>query len=273
MPFHQKIFFSIIIPTFNSSATIKSCLESIFNQSFLYFEVCIIDGFSSDNTIEIVKEYSLKYPNIRFVSEKDNGIYDAMNKGIQLAEGEWIYFLGSDDLLHDKFVLQKVYSFDKSEYQVVYGTAKIIGETAWAKDGHLYDGEFDLHKLLKKNICQQAMFYHKSCFTDTTSLFNIDYEICADWDFNLRCWSKKEFLYIDEIIVDFYGGGASTQKNANKIFYDEFDKNISQYFGPDVLKNLTEIVSAQPKGTIFHKILARTTNRLKRKLKNNPPKP
>jgi glycosyltransferase involved in cell wall biosynthesis len=272
MPFHQKIFFSIIIPTFDSSATIKSCLESILNQSFLYFEVCIIDGFSSDNTIEIVKEYSSQYPNIHFVSEKDNGIYDAMNKGIQLAKGEWIYFLGSDDLIHHKDVLQAVYSLDKSEYQVVYGNAKIIGKTAWAKEGQLYDGEFDLQKLLKKNICQQAMFYHKRSFANKTSLFNIDYEICADWDFNLRCWARKEFLFLNMTIVDFYGGGASTRKNANQKFYDDFDKNITKYFGPHVLKkNLPEILPAQPELTIFHKILVWTTSWIKRKLKYNTP--
>jgi glycosyltransferase involved in cell wall biosynthesis len=230
-----------------------------------------MDGLSTDETFSIVKRHEAVNPALWWFSERDKGIYDAMNKGIELAKGEWIYFLGSDDLIHDKDVLQEVYSLDKSEYQVVYGNAKIIGKTAWAKEGHLYDGEFDLQKLLKKNICQQAMFYHNSCFTDTTSLFNIDYEICADWDFNLRCWARKEFLFVDITIVDFYGGGASTRKNANREFYDDFDKNILRYFGPNVVNNVTGKTPAQRELPNARKKLLFAKNWLKNKLKPNDP--
>jgi glycosyltransferase involved in cell wall biosynthesis len=260
-------FFSIIIPTFNSGKTLCACLESVLSQSFQNFEILVMDGLSTDETVSIVKKYEAANPNVTWFSEKDKGIYDAMNKGIQLAKGEWIYFLGSDDLLHNEEVLQQVYSIDKSKYQVVYGNAKIIGETPWAKEGHLYDGEFDLHKLLKKNICQQAMFYHKSCFTDATSPFNVDYEICADWDFNFRCWARKEFLFINITIVDFYGGGASTQRNANKRFYDNFDKNISKYFGNNVLQKHSNDISSLPVTTIFEKINIEIKHWLKKLVK------
>lgn len=264
-------FFSIIIPTFNSETTLSACLESVLSQSFQNFEILIVDALSTDETLSVVKKYEAANPNIRWFSERDKGIYDAMNKGIQLAKGEWIYFLGSDDLIHNAEVLHQVYSLDKREYQVLYGNAKIIGKTAWAKEGHLYDGEFDMQKLLKKNICQQAMFYHKSCFTDTTSFFNIDYEICADWDFNFRCWARKEFLFVDITIVDFYGGGASTRKNANQKFYDDFDKNILRYFGPNVVKNLPGIIPAQPELLGTRKKLHLAKNWLKSKLKPNDP--
>jgi glycosyltransferase involved in cell wall biosynthesis len=259
-------FFSIIIPTFNSGKTLCACLESVLSQSFQNFEILVMDGLSTDETLSIVKKYEAVNPNIRWFSERDNGIYDAMNKGIQLAKGEWIYFLGSDDLIHNEEVLQQVYSLDKREYQVVYGNAKIIGKTAWAKEGHLYDGEFDLQKLLKKNICQQAMFYHKSCFTDATSLFNIDYEICADWDFNFRCWARKEFLFVNMTIVDFYGGGASTLKDANQEFYDDFKKNIEGYFGDIVMQKSPQVVSAPPVKNTFTKVNLEIKHWLKRRL-------
>lgn len=265
----KKPYFSIIIPSYNSAKTISACLESIINQSYQNFEIIIVDGLSSDDTVNIVNRFKKINRNMRSVSEKDTGIYDAMNKGIKLATGEWIYFLGSDDLLHNNAVLQEVYSLDKSEYQVVYGNAKIIGTTPWAEEGHLYDGEFNLHKLLKKNICQQAIFYHKSCFTDTTSFFNIDYEICADWDFNLRCWARKEFLFLNMTIVDFYGGGESTRKNANQKFYDDFNKNILVYFGRDVVKNLTGIIPASHGIPDGRKKLLLAKNWLKNKLKPN----
>lgn len=229
----EATFFSIIIPTFNSEKTLKSCLNSIVEQTFNNYEIILIDGLSKDSTINIIKAYLLKYPNIRWVSEADHGIYDAMNKGIKIATGEWIYFLGSDDRFHDNYVLQEVYSLNKSGFDVVYGNAMIVGDTSWAKDGDLYDGEFDLQKLFKKNICHQAIFYSSACFSGKI-FFNQNYKLCSDWDFNLRCWANKPFLYINLIIVDFYGGGESTQYHFEENFAKDFDKNLLEYFGPKI---------------------------------------
>ena len=239
MAFHQKVFFSIIIPTFDSSSTIKQCLESIFSQSFLFFEVWIIDGGSSDDTIQIVKEYSSKFPNIHWISEKDNGIYDAMNKGIRMARGEWIYFLGSDDKLNTNEVLQKIFDFDKKDFPVIYGNVKLIGDSSWAKNDDIYDGEFDLKKIITKNICHQAIFYKLSYVKLQIGVYNIDYKICADWDFNLRCWANKSFLYINLIVADFYGGGATSKiENSDHVFYKDYKKNLLAYFGKKKLENL-----------------------------------
>ncbi len=103
--------------------------------------------------MQIVEEMSSKYPAIRFVSEKDKGIYDAMNKGVNLAKGEWLYFLGSDDRLFDNNVLNTIYQSVKDQnVDLVYGN--IYKE----ETGKLYDGSFDLDKLLKRNISHQAMF-------------------------------------------------------------------------------------------------------------------
>ena len=227
-------FFSIIIPTYNSINTLSACLDSIVNQSLQNFEILIMDGLSKDGTIPIVKKYEAGNANIRWVSEKDKGIYDAMNKGVKMAKGEWIYFLGSDDLINNNQILQKIFSLNKSGYEVVYGNAKIVGDTSWAKDGELYDGKFDLQKLLKKNICHQAIFYNKNCFANGSSLFNNDYKLCADYDFNLRCWANHPFLYINLTIVDFYGGGKSTQHNSDELFIKDFNKNRLTYFGNNV---------------------------------------
>lgn len=259
----QRPFFSIIIPTYNSAKTISICLESIVTQSFQNFEIIIVDAISSDNTISVVKKFNEINSNIQWVSEKDNGIYDAMNKGMKMAKGDWLYFLGSDDIMNGNNVLQEVYSLDKSDHEVVYGNAKIKGNTSWANDGDVYDGKFDLQKLLKKNICQQAIFYHKNCFANNTCLFNNNYGICADWDFNLKCWSKKEFRFINVIIVDFHGGGASTQMNAKQQFYDDFDKNLLQYFGLDVLKKHRKNIDSVPLAITLEKISIAIKNWLK----------
>ena len=138
-------------------------------------------------------------------------------------------FSGSDDLISNNQVLQKIFSLDKNGYEVIYGNAKIIGDTSGQKMATCMMENFDLQKLLKKNICHQAIFYNKKCFADN-SIFNQDYKLCADWDFNLRCRANKPFLYINLIIANFNRGGESTQYNADEIFIKEFNKNVLQYF-------------------------------------------
>jgi glycosyltransferase involved in cell wall biosynthesis len=260
-------FFSIIIPTFNSASKIAGCLESIFSQNFSSYEVCIVDGASTDETIRIIKGMQVKYPQVNLVSEKDRGIYDAMNKGIKIAKGEWLYFLGSDDKLNNRDVFQQVYSFDKQNHNVIYGNAKIIGNTPWAKDGDIYDGKFDLQKLLKKNLCQQAIFYNKKCFTGTIN-FNRVYKICADWDFNFRCWATHPFLFIDLIIVDFYGGGESTNNNNDELFFKDFSNNLIKYFGPGIMNNFRNIPTDQNVKSQHSNVKQGIRNRLKRLFHN-----
>lgn len=226
-------FFTVIIPTFNSEKKIQVCLESVLKQSYSDFEVLLIDGASVDNTIRIAESFS--DDRIKIFSEKDSGIYDAMNRGIKYARGEWLYFLGSDDKLHHFSVLEEV-SEDRNieDYNVVYGSVRVIGDTTWSKDGEIYDGKFDLKKLLKKNICHQAVFYRNEFIKSEIGFYNTNYNICSDWDFNFRCWAKGEFYYNEKIIADFYGGGESTNTNVDILFSRDFNKNLSIYFGRDV---------------------------------------
>lgn len=142
-------FFSIIVPSFNTSETIRGLLNSILEQSFKHFEIVIIDGVSSDQTIEIIHSYN--DPRIRVFSEKDNGIYDAMNKGIACAEGTWLYFMGADDIIYDSTILAQIKENidNKSIKDIIYGDVQIIGNGIWAKHSDIYDGPFDMEKLFK----------------------------------------------------------------------------------------------------------------------------
>ena len=98
--------FSIIIPTFNSAQNIKTNLDSIKSQTYKDYQLVIIDNNSSDETIEIIKKYN--FPNIKFLIERDNGIFDAINKGIELSDKEIISILHSDDFYSDENVLQDI---------------------------------------------------------------------------------------------------------------------------------------------------------------------
>ncbi|MEZ4858033.1 MAG: glycosyltransferase family 2 protein [Flavobacteriaceae bacterium] len=225
------ITFSIIIPTFNSEETIVACLESIEQQKFDSVEILIMDGLSLDDTVAIANSFKERLPDLVVVSEKDSGIYDAMNKGIDLAQGEWLYFMGSDDAFYDSFVLEKINDVIKNtKTEVVYGNAKIVGDTGWAMDGDIYDGQFDLPKLLNKNICHQALFYNTLFVKEKVGYFNISYKKSADWDFNLRCWAKGDFVFIDIIVALFAAGGASTD-TTDDVLARDFIANLQHYFG------------------------------------------
>jgi glycosyltransferase involved in cell wall biosynthesis len=204
-------FLSVIIPTFNSERTIARCLNSIIFQTYQNFEICIIDGGSSDKTIDKVSNFRSHFKNIRIISEPDKGTYDAMNKGITMAQGDWLYFLGSDDEVLDEDVFADVFNNPISrKCEMLYGNVHVHGDTSWAKAGQLYDGLFDLEKLFSKNICHQAIFYRKELF-QWWGNYKIKYPICADWDLNIRFFSRTQSIYLDRTIANFYGGGLSSR--------------------------------------------------------------
>lgn len=205
-------FFSIIIPTYNSGKTLSLCLESILNQTFQNFEIIIIDGISSDDTVSIVKKFKEINPNIRWISEKDKGIYDAMNKGIRLAKGKWVYFMGSDDTIYSTDTLNKIRK-ELKDFDVVYGN---VISTRF--DG-IYDGSFTKEKIYQKNICHQAIFFKKNVFKKIGK-FNQRYSSHADWDHNLRWFlsDKIKKKYIDLIFANYADGGFSSV-NAEPCFH------------------------------------------------------
>ena len=220
-------YFSIIIPTRNSEAMLGRCLDSLRAQTFTDYEVLLIDGVSRDKTAEIAQRYA--DPRIKMFSEPDQGIYDAMNKGVKLAKGEWIYFLGSSDALYHENVLNQIHDVSRATgNKIIFGSVKIEGDTGWANDGVIYDGDFTLGKLFFKNICHQAVFYHRSVFPEVGE-FNLLYPVLSDWDFNLRCRSKYQFQYIETIVALFSGGGASTSMRDEKFLSDRWG-NIARYF-------------------------------------------
>ncbi|HMH32104.1 MAG TPA: glycosyltransferase family 2 protein [Puia sp.] len=268
----KKESISIIIPTFNSRAKIISCLDSVIAQTFNDFELIVVDGLSTDHTIDLIRRHLANDSRLKLISEKDTGIYDAMNKGIGLAKGDWLYFLGSDDELFDNNVLQRVADAAAiTEQHVIYGNAKIIGNTSWAKDGSVYDGVFDLHKLLKKNICHQSIFYRRAFIREKIGHFNLAYSLCADWDFNLKCMANTEFQYMDHTIAKFFAGGVSTENYLDEKFSQDFLQNILSYFGLTVFDPVVnredfpyyqDLLKLQKK----QNYLKYAGNRLKRKL-------
>lgn len=225
---------SIITVVFNAVETLEETIKSVVAQIYDKWEYIIVDGGSTDGTVDILERYHS--PKILWKSEPDKGIYDAMNKGINRASGEWIYFLGADDTFIDSNVLEKVFLNKSYEADFVYGS--VFDE----RSKRNYDGEFDQNKLLKKNICHQSIFFNRDLFT-TIGNYNTNYRIFGDWDFNFRCFSnakvKKE--YVDVVVANYSQGGASAENNDILFFREVLFPQRLQNIQKKGLKNLRNI--------------------------------
>ena len=205
--------FSIIIPTFNCAETLPSAIGSVRKQSFKDFEILIVDGQSTDGTLNIIKQETSADDRIKCISEQDKGIYDAMNKGIDMAKGEWLYFLGSDDELYDNQVLEKInYEVAKGGVDIVYGNVMSI------RFGGLYDGEFNYEKLFKHNICHQAIFFNKGVF-EITDNFDQKFISQADYHHNVKWFlnAKVRNIFVDITVANYADDGFSS-KNEDYLF-------------------------------------------------------
>lgn len=220
---------SIIIPNYNSGILLEESLKSIFKHNFSFtFEVLIIDNSSSDNPEIILGKYPSK--SICFYSESDSGVYDAMNKGINLANGEWLIFLGAgDELLVDD--INQINFSQLSNIKLLYANTLLIIVN------EIYDGEFNLLKLMKRNICHQAIFYNHSIFNEL-GFFETRYKVAADYIFNLKAFLlfSTEIKYIQLIVSKFIGGGLS-----DTVRDDVFQDNKIKIINNLVLKNFSWI--------------------------------
>lgn len=233
---------SIIIPTFNSSRTLRRTLDSIFSQTFRDYEVLVMDGASSDDTVKIAESYGDS--RIKVFSEPDKGIYDAMNKGVAKSKGEWLYFLGSDDWLLGNSVLKTVFETENIDgYDVVYGDADcskgfLRGRGEWVMN----DLDF--------NRCHQAIFY-KRIFLVKVGGYDIRYRIVADYDLNLKWFlnDKYKHKYIDLIVAHFSDGGVSS---------NQYDDAFSKDFERIVLSRGIKKMSNEQRKVYFVRLLRKS---------------
>jgi glycosyltransferase involved in cell wall biosynthesis len=211
----DKPLVSIITVCLNSEKTIEQTIQSVINQTYPNIEYIIIDGKSTDGTLDIINKYKDKISIL--VSEKDKGIYNAMNKGLTQATGEVIYFLQSDDYLFNDSVIERVMDeFIKyPETQIIYGDLVV------AMKNRNYVASYkritNYYYLYRRGISQQAIFANRAVFAKT-GLFDERYNICADYDWFLKCLIKYNIKskYIGEIITVFSGLGASSVYDTSK---------------------------------------------------------
>lgn len=222
---------SIITITYNAEKFLEKTIQSILNQNNPNFEYLIIDGASKDRTADIIKKYEQKCPNLKWISEPDKGLYDAMNKGMHLATGDFVWFINAGDKLYDNNTVQTVIDTIEAHpnCDVVYGQSLIIDE----EDKPLGERHKIAPKILTKKsllnglvVCHQSIVVRKAIAPD----YDLQYRISADYDWTCKVLTQsKENCYIDHYISRFMVAGVSSRQR-KKSWLERF-KIMKKHFG------------------------------------------
>lgn len=208
---------SIILPSFNAASTIELSILSILQQKYDDIEVLVIDGKSVDGTLAILDSISSRVStgafgdkSFRCISEMDNGIYDAMNKGIELSRGDWLFFLGADDILLPDF---SVACNSLVSHDTIYYCNTFLN-----KHCRVYDGKFNKLKLSVRNFSHQTIFYPKSVFFYYR--YDLSYKIVADYVLNLNLYVDKNFCFqYIPFVISVYNEYGCSNHNIDVKFY------------------------------------------------------
>lgn len=210
---------TIVIPTMGESSLEESVI-SLLRQTETHFSVVIISGETNGKARSVLNRLEID-ERFLLIESTDNGPYDAMNLGNLISLTEWIYVLGSGDKLASERVLEKIHKVvaERSGSDIVYGNVMMRGEAEGSHDGQIYDWAFDYDRLLNSNPCHQAIFYRREKVMAHGG-YNAEYEICADWDLNIRMWQKARPVFTDLTVAEFQRGGMSTTIRDHKFFAD-----------------------------------------------------
>ena len=208
---------SIIVPVFNGADTIQRCIDSVHNQTHQDKELVIIDGGSTDGTVDILKSNQDKIA--YWLSEPDNGISDAWNKGVKNSKGDWILFLGVDDYLWDKDVLKKASLHFYIEMGIVYGQiARMTKCEMSCLDG--FNWEHTRKSIIDDGICtfvHQGIFHNRALFEEY-GCFDVSLEIVGDYEFLIRAFKDGgDAYFIEDLIVTGMQTGGITSNTVKLV--------------------------------------------------------
>ena len=212
---HPHPKFSIITVTYNAEKVLEDTIQSVIFQTYRNVEYIIVDGASKDHTLEIVNKYHNRINKV--ISEPDKGLYDAMNKGIQLATGDYLCFLNAGDKFHDSETLQKIVHTLKGQElpDVVYGETAIVDEEGHflhmrrlSAPAHLNWKSFKQGML----VCHQAFFVNRELAIN--HLYDLQYRFSADFDWCIRIMKKAKCLHNTRLtLIDYLNEGMTTKNH------------------------------------------------------------
>lgn len=243
---------SIITINYNDIIGLKKTYNSIVNQKNKNFEYIIIDGGSTDGSKEFIENNSSNID--YYISESDNGIYNAMNKGILAAKGEFVLFMNSGDYLYDDFMIEKIHQKLDSEYDIIYGDT-IFKEKE--KESHIkYPSTLSFHFFTYNNLCHQATFIKRKLF-DEIFFYNENFKIVSDWEFFIYsiCIKNTSYKHIDDIICYYDFEGISSNEKSKELIKKETQEVMNKYFSAFITdyKNLDIINDKRVKNILYIK--------------------
>ncbi|RLD79197.1 MAG: glycosyltransferase [Bacteroidetes bacterium] len=239
---------SIITVTYNNQKTVEHTIQSVLNQTYPNIEYIIINGKSTDGTLEKIKKYKNKISKV--VSEADQGMYDALNKGIEIATGEVIGFLHADDFYNDKYVIEKIANiFNTQNIDSLYGDLEYVSASNPEKIIRNWKaGQFSIKELKKGWMPPHPTFFVKKEVYTKLGVFNLKFRIAADYDLMLRFLGKHKIstIYLPKVLVKMRWGGTSNRSISNiiqksKEDYIALKENNIGGFGSLFFKNFRKL--------------------------------
>lgn len=221
---------SIVTPTFNSAATLRDTLDSVLAQSFRNYEYLVVDGGSKDSTVELLREYEPRFDGrMRWISERDRGLYDALNKGYSMSNGDVVGLLNSDDFFTSDDILQTIAdAFDgHPEKDAVYADIHFVKPDNLSTPVRYYSSaKFTPEKMRMGYMPAHPSFYARRACFEKYGMFDLDFKVAADFENLLRLIyvNRINACYIPKDFVTMRTGGMSTSglKSYRQIIRDHF---------------------------------------------------
>ena len=257
---------SIITVSFNSASTIRDTFESILQQDYTDYEYIVVDGKSKDETVDIIKEYEPRFQGkMRWISEKDSGLYDAMNKGIKMAAGDVVGILNSDDFFSAPDILSTVAAgFEDPSTDAIYGDVIYVRpDNLNHVIRHYSSGSFKRWKMRIGLMPAHPTFYAKKSLFDQLGLYRTDYKIAADFDLLLRFIfiNRIKTAYIPKTFVTMRTGGVST--NSLKVHKQIMKEHLQSFKEAGCCTNAI-LLSLRYWGKIYDLLCAKVRSVLKK---------
>lgn len=225
---------SIITSTYNSESTLRDTFDSVLRQTYKDIDYCVVDGGSKDGTLDIIKEYSTKFEGkMRWISEPDKGLYDALNKGIQRATGDVVGILNSDDFFTSDDVLATVASSIEG-VDAVYGDIHFVQPDNLQKCVRYYSSSrFRPWKMRFGYMPAHPSFYARREVFERYGLYSLDYKLAADYDMMVRLFCKHKITarYVRKDFVTMRTGGMSTNSFSSRLRLTHEDAKSCRRYG------------------------------------------
>ena len=213
---------SIITVVFNNSSTIRMAIDSVLNQTYKNIEYIVVDGASTDGTVDIIKSYGTQIS--KFISEPDKGIYNAMNKGVRLASGDFVGILNADDCLYSNDVIQSMVNRIDDTIDAVYGDVEFFSDKDLSRSVRYYSSKkFNIERFKYGFMPAHPSFYVRKKYFDLFGCYKEDYRIASDFDLLIRFLHSNNIKskYIEMPFVKMRTGGVSNKNIMSRVLLNK----------------------------------------------------